>query len=188
MLDWDYEGLTGTIPSEIGALSALQRLSLNRNKLSGSIPPTIGALIPPEFLQLGCNPLSGVVPSTLSNFTNLESLWLNETALTNALTSWFNEKRYVQDYLLTLWRPQALSFINHSIAITKKRQDTLAPTPAPHPFFAFLTRCEDATDHILPCLDPVTYVVSSQGLEIHPSSFKNKKEARHFLCKTFYAE
>ena len=109
MLQWfvDY-GLLGTIPFEIGALSALGGLYLNFNKLSCSIPPMIGALtnlillylgnnelrgyIPPVIgalsnltvLHLHCNPLSVVVPSALSNLINPDYLELHETALINA--------------------------------------------------------------------------------------------------------
>ena len=64
---------------------------------------------------------------------------------------------------LTLWRPQALRFLTHGIAITKKRQEAVSTTPAPHPFFTFLITCEDATDYILSFLNPVTYGVSSRG-------------------------
>ena len=78
-LEWGLEGLSGTILSEIGALSALRCLKLYRKELSGSIPPTIGALRNLEYLFLSYNPLSSVVPSTLSTLTNLEHLWLHGT-------------------------------------------------------------------------------------------------------------
>ena len=55
----------------------------------------------------------------------------------------------VQAYILTLWRPQALRFLKYGIDITKKRQGAPSTNPDPHPFFTFLTRCEDAMDHIL---------------------------------------
>ena len=72
MLDWDYEGLSGTIPAEIGAHSVIRHLFSDHNELSGSIPPTIGALTNLKSLDLNRSHLSGVVPSTLSNLTNLE--------------------------------------------------------------------------------------------------------------------
>ena len=44
MLHWGNKGLTGTIPAEIGSLSALTYLNLSNDRLNGAIPPTIGAL------------------------------------------------------------------------------------------------------------------------------------------------
>ena len=93
-------------------------------------------------------------------------LWLDGTNLSNAPTD-LRDKPVVQGYLSTLWHPQALRFLKYGIAITKKRQDTTSATststesaaPAPHPFFTFITRCEDATDHILSFLDPLNYGV-----------------------------
>ena len=68
---WSGRGLSCTIPSEIGALSALWLLSLCNNELGGSIPPTTQALTNFTVLNLCHNPLSAVAPSTLSNLTNL---------------------------------------------------------------------------------------------------------------------
>ena len=117
-LEWDEESLSGTIPSEIGALSALRSLRLCDNELSGSIPPTIGALTNLESLGQSDNPLSGIVPFTLSNLKNLRGLRLTNTELTYAPTNYLKSDSVVQDFLYTLWLPQALRFLNHCIAIT----------------------------------------------------------------------
>jgi hypothetical protein len=162
-LYWNDQGLWATILAEIGALSALRFLYLHGNELSGPIPPRIGALTNLTSLHLDCNPLSGVVPSTLSTLSNLEVLSLDETALTNRPDTIVHQKPAIQNYLLSLWGPQAFRFLKYGIAITKKRQDALAPTTSTSPFLIFLTRCEDAMDHILSFLDPVKYGVSSRG-------------------------
>ena len=148
-LSWQCQRLSGTIPAEIGALSALRCLRLHSNKLSGSIPPTIGALTSLDSLLLSSNPLSGVVTSTLSNLTNLECLWLFGIALINCPDNKYLAKSEVQDYLSTPWRPQALRFLTYGIASTKKRQAILGrcispcrATSPPHPFFAFLATSE----------------------------------------------
>jgi Leucine-rich repeat (LRR) protein len=44
-LDLGHNGLTGSIPPEIGNLTNLTKLILEGNQLSGSIPPEIGNLI-----------------------------------------------------------------------------------------------------------------------------------------------
>ena len=137
-LVWYDQGLTRTIPSKIGALSALRHLYLCNSALSGSILLKIGALTSLVELELSCNPLFGVVPSTLSNLTKLEFLDLTENRLTNAPTSNFLDKLVVQNYRSTLWRPQVLLFLNHGIAITKKapghpREAHLSSTRASRP-------------------------------------------------------
>ena len=118
-------------------------------------------------LYLSNNPLSGVVPSTLSNLTNLEHLLLHNTALTSSPNPIVGNKPVVQNYFLSLWGPQAFRYLKYGIAITKKRQDTTSTTTTSaasteytsQPFFTYLTRCEDATDHILSFLDPLNYGV-----------------------------
>mmetsp|Transcript_29109 Transcript_29109/g.58128 ORF Transcript_29109/g.58128 Transcript_29109/m.58128 type:complete len:222 (-) Transcript_29109:480-1145(-) len=79
-LRWN-QGLSGAIPAEIGALSALTALDLGRNKLNGAIPPTIGALSSLTTLDLSYNFLSGIVPYHLSNLLNLEYLNLSNCSL-----------------------------------------------------------------------------------------------------------
>jgi len=167
-LQWDEQGLTGTIPAEIGALSALIGLDLSHNKLNGAIPPTIGALSSLTELNLHSNSLSGDVPYSFSSLPNLEHLGLNGNNFSNQsdcdLYSNLYGKRPVQDYLISLWLPQTLRLLNYGIAITKKRQDSLSTAtttsitlhpPPPHPFFAFLADHEDSlTDLIMSFLDP----------------------------------
>ena len=70
-----HNGLSGTIPSELGALTNLKELSLAGNELRGAIPLELGNLTNLEWLFLGDNQLSGTIPSELSNLINLE--WLN---------------------------------------------------------------------------------------------------------------
>ena len=93
-------------------------------------------------------------------------LSLRDPVLTNTTTQSLSDKPVIQDYLSSQWRPQALRFLTHGVSITKKRQATLerrisarrAPS-TPHPFFTFITRCDDATDYILSFLDQLTYGV-----------------------------
>ena len=68
------EGLTGTIPNEIGYLTNLTNLSISNNYLTGGIPSWIGNLPNLERLFLHNNQLTGPIPSSIGNLTNLEYL------------------------------------------------------------------------------------------------------------------
>jgi Leucine-rich repeat (LRR) protein len=63
--------MTGTIPSEIRALSLLRLLDLDMNRFVGTIPHDIGFLDELKFLLLNRNSLSGVLPSTFSRLHSL---------------------------------------------------------------------------------------------------------------------
>ena len=58
-------GLTGSIPPELGTLTGLSWLNLARNQLGGSIPPELGLLANLETLSLARNQLSGPIPAEL---------------------------------------------------------------------------------------------------------------------------
>ncbi|CAB9522415.1 Leucine rich repeat N-terminal domain [Seminavis robusta] len=77
--------LNGTIPSTVHGLSNLKKLSLSGN-LTGTIPSEIGLLASLEYLFLGHNhDLQGTIPIELLELTNLETLRLDQTALTETL-------------------------------------------------------------------------------------------------------
>ncbi|XP_077250841.1 uncharacterized protein LOC143890150 [Tasmannia lanceolata] len=80
-LQFQYNQLIGTIPSEIGLLSNLQILRLYGNQLSGSIPPTIGNLTNLDRLRLSQNNLTGPIPPSIGNLTKLTYLVLYENQL-----------------------------------------------------------------------------------------------------------
>ena len=79
--------LTGSIPPEIGNLTNLIHLYLNNNQLTGTIPPEIGNLSNLKKLILGANQLTGSVPSGIWNLTNLTHLSLEYNQLTGSIPS-----------------------------------------------------------------------------------------------------
>ena len=54
-LDLSYRNLRGTMPGDLGDLSALEWLDASNNELSGSIPSELGRLSSLEVLNLGDN-------------------------------------------------------------------------------------------------------------------------------------
>ena len=79
--------LTGTIPSELGDLSSIERLYLGANLLTGTIPSALGNLSSVERLVLGNNSLTGTIPSELGGLSNLEWLNLSNNSLTGTIPS-----------------------------------------------------------------------------------------------------
>lgn len=61
----------GTIPSEIGLLTNLQRLTVYNAQVSGTIPEEIGALTDLTMLNFHNNFVTGQIPSSIGNLTNL---------------------------------------------------------------------------------------------------------------------
>ena len=86
-LSLSENGLSGTIPPELGKLSNLEWLDLSENKLSGAIPPELGQLINLQDLYLFSNQLFGEIPSELSKLTSLEYLGLSNNLLTGTIPS-----------------------------------------------------------------------------------------------------
>lgn len=85
-------GLTGTIPPEIGRLTALRVLDLTGpflydiyggdNLLTGAIPKELGNLAELEIINMEGNYLSGSIPPELGNLRNLKKLNLSNNYLT----------------------------------------------------------------------------------------------------------
>ena len=60
-------GLTGTIPENIGSSDSLKYLYLDYNFLSGEIPQSLGNLKNIRRLYLHTNQLSGIIPENICN-------------------------------------------------------------------------------------------------------------------------
>ena len=85
------EALSGTIPSQIYAMSALRYLDLSYNELSGTIPEPEGTLPSLETLLLTGNMLTGSVPMGMGKFPILSHLSISENSLSGALPSSIGE-------------------------------------------------------------------------------------------------
>ena len=77
----DKNQMTGSIPSEISNLKKLQTISLGENFFTGSIPYQFGKLSDLHDLKLMDNILSGSIPTQLCNAFKLTHVRLDENAL-----------------------------------------------------------------------------------------------------------
>ena len=81
-------GLAGTIPPELGGLSALRALYLDWNgRLDGPIPPQLGQLRALRDLRLMGNLLTGAIPHELADLPDLETLLLAGNAFEGCVPS-----------------------------------------------------------------------------------------------------
>ena len=91
-------GLNGSIPSELGNLSNLERLYLGGNQLTGPIPSSLGNLTNLTWLSLDGNQLTGSVPSSLGNLVNLTELYLHSNQLSGTLPQSFTSITTLEDF------------------------------------------------------------------------------------------
>jgi Leucine-rich repeat (LRR) protein len=75
-------GISGSVPTEIGLLSNLVDLQLGDNLLTGNVPSQLGTLSSLQGLSLDDNRLSGPIPSELGQISTLQVLRLRSNALT----------------------------------------------------------------------------------------------------------
>ncbi|KAJ4851048.1 hypothetical protein Tsubulata_042911 [Turnera subulata] len=77
--------LVGNIPSELGSLSGLIRLSLSGNNLSGPIPATVARMGNLQFMDLSSNKLNGSIPVDICYARSISEINLEENKLSGAL-------------------------------------------------------------------------------------------------------
>lgn len=74
--------ISGTIPSELGAITTLKRIELYKNfDLKGIIPSELASLVNLEALYLHQTSLEGSLPSSLGKLTKLQELFVDDTKL-----------------------------------------------------------------------------------------------------------
>ena len=79
--------LTGDIPSEIGQLSRLAVLELGPSSLHGDLPMQLASLTSLRILDLARTDVAGTVPTQLGQLTRLTRLHLSETRVSGSLPS-----------------------------------------------------------------------------------------------------
>ena len=85
VLALENNSLTGPIPGELGGLTNLSRLYIYSNELSGSIPPELGNLAKLLELSLFDNSLTGPIPPELGNLGILRQMILHQNELSGSI-------------------------------------------------------------------------------------------------------
>ena len=75
--------LTGRIPAEVGNLVNLESLFLQKNWLTGSIPAALGRLGNLDWIGLDNNPLTGSIPTDLGRLSKLRGLTIGDNLVIN---------------------------------------------------------------------------------------------------------
>ena len=86
-LDLFDNSLKGTIPPEVGNLTALTHLDLSSNALSGTISPELSSLTAVTYFYLESNSLSGTISPDLSSLTAVMDLRLYSNSLSGTISS-----------------------------------------------------------------------------------------------------
>jgi hypothetical protein len=80
-------GFTGSLPTQLGLLTGMTNLGLQRNILTGSIPTQLGLLTGMSDLSLFSNQLAGIIPTQLGLLTRMTYLNLFSNKLTGVVPS-----------------------------------------------------------------------------------------------------
>ena len=94
------DGLSGPIPLELGQLANLEVLALSSRNITGVIPPELGQLTQLRRLTLTYSQITGRIPSALSQLESLTQLNLGDSQLTGAIPAELGQLSNLEALLL----------------------------------------------------------------------------------------
>ncbi|MFK8161245.1 MAG: T9SS type A sorting domain-containing protein [Lewinella sp.] len=86
-----YNEVGGELPASLFTIASLRDINFSGNLLSGTLPSTVGEQPLLENLRLNNNQLEGSLPDALASFTQMKILTLNDNGFTGALPEGFGD-------------------------------------------------------------------------------------------------
>jgi len=84
-LSYGSSQLSGTLPTELGALTRLIYMHMYDNQVTGTVPTELGSLTALTYMDIERNQLTGTMPTELGALTSLRELELLENQITGTL-------------------------------------------------------------------------------------------------------
>jgi hypothetical protein len=81
----NYNKMKGTIPVDLGLLTALTYFGVRRNALTGTLPASIGQWTALTSLSVDGNVLTGTLPASIGQWTTLKSFFVDTNKLTGTI-------------------------------------------------------------------------------------------------------
>ncbi len=134
-LTLNHNGLSGTLPTEIGLLAYLRHLDLAGNRLTGQIPATLGNLRQLVTLDLSNNDLRGPLPARLRLLRHLRVLDLHDNALNGPIPASLHDLRALERLDLSQNRfsgelPPELGQLTRLVSLSLDRNELRGPLPS----------------------------------------------------------
>ncbi len=129
-----HNGLSGTLPAQVGLLAYLTELDLSSNRLTGRIPTTIGNLRALVTLNLSANDLHGALPVRLRLLQRLRVLDLHGNALTEEIPAALHDLTAIEvldlsDNRLSGEVPPELGRLTRLVRLNLAQNDLHGPLP-----------------------------------------------------------
>jgi hypothetical protein len=90
-LDFENDGIAGTLVGELGALDTMRFFILEQGGITGNIPTTFGLLERLLILDLDFNSVSGQLPEEIYGLSSLQQLDLNDNLLFGTISPLIGE-------------------------------------------------------------------------------------------------
>lgn len=90
-LDFENDGIAGTLVDELGALDTMRFFILEQGGITGNIPTTFGLLERLLILDLDFNSVSGLLPEEIYGLSSLQQLDLNDNLLFGTISPLIGE-------------------------------------------------------------------------------------------------
>ena len=83
--DLRFNGLSGTLPTQIALLTGLQKFEVGGNSIHGRIPSELGLFSDLTYFNVASNNINGTIPTTLGLLSNVTQLGVHDNQLSGTV-------------------------------------------------------------------------------------------------------